>query len=357
VNVRLARPDDNEQLIHLARVAPMQGAMRIATDRSPDYFAYPALLGDDLEIWVWDDDGEILGCGLFYGRTERVGGETVRVLHMGDGRLAHRARSRGRVFRDFGLDFIHQRFEQGGYDAAHGEIIGDNKASLALIMVIGQRYRLRDVGPVHNYQLLPIKHLRVSGDHRLRRGEKDDLPALAEILDETYRGHTAAPVFDVEGLSASFSQHPSFGIGDMWVAERRGRVVACVGTWDQHSIRRYVVENLTPAPWLVATGLRLLGPLFSLPPAPHVGEPLRQSFMRFSGHLPGHEAALRDVVRRGRVQTFVIAGLHDADPQLACLEGIPKLSLSTRVFRWAEERNESAIGPEGNPVYFDPALS
>ena len=85
--------------------------------------------------------------------------------------------------------------------------------------------------------------------------------------------------------------------------------------------------------------------------------------MRFPGHLPGHEVGLRDAVRamlndvrRERVQTFVIAELHDADPLLACSQGIPKLTLDARVFRWAEEGKEFAIGPEGVPIYFDPAL-
>jgi hypothetical protein len=363
VNIRLAAAGDNEALIALARAAPMDGMMRIGTDRSPDYFAFPALLGDENEIWVGEDEEGILGCGLFAGRRERVGDRVVRVLHLCDGRLATRARSRGRMFAEFGLGFIQERFRAGGYEVMSGEMMGGNRASLALGSVMGDRFQGRDLGPARSYQLFPWRRYRPVDGYRMRQATAEDLPALAEVLEETYAGYVGAPLFDEETLAAELSRHPTFGIEQMSVAERDGRVVACLGNWDQHSIRRYVVERFSRLALAVVGGARLLRPLFPLPPMPRTGGVLRYSYFRLPGRLPGHDDGLRALVRselnalRGeRLQTLVMISFQDADPLTRCLDGIWKIDVPVHVFRWAEKGNEAAIGEEGSRVYLDASL-
>jgi hypothetical protein len=136
-----------------------------------------------------------------------------------------------------------------------------------------------------------------------------------------------------------------------------------VGNWDQHAVRRYVVERFS-RPALAVTGCaRLLRPLLRLPPVPRQGGALRYSFLRLAGHLPGHLDGLRAVVRHAvnavrdeQVQSFAMISFQDADPLTSCVDGISKLRLPIHVLRWAEKGNEEALGPKGARVYLDASL-
>src|SRR5574337_686354 len=85
LTVREARPEDDEALVALAAMCPMDGDISLCVDREPSFFALSELEGDPWRVGVVDGPGGTpIACMGVARRHLYLGGEPTYVAYIGD---------------------------------------------------------------------------------------------------------------------------------------------------------------------------------------------------------------------------------------------------------------------------------
>lgn len=331
-SIREATPDDNEQLIALARRCPIQGHLQFYSDRYPDFFALLRLQGDKFYSYVAEDkDGRITACAVFVERSVVWNGHLVKTLHFGDLRTDPSVR-RSRI----ALSFIKKYDEillNGDYHHGVAEFAAGSKTAVNAQKYLSKEIEVRYDGCVRMFQLIPLWTYRVSKRWQYRRARAEDLPSIIELLRDTYKDTPGSPPFSSEWMESALDQHPSFTIENLWVAtDTEGKVVASIGLWDQAPVRQVVATQFSKIAKFTVRFLAMTGLLWRLPPVPQEGRPLAYMIFRWPALKGDSEEALRSLmrhllnrVRRERKHQFVTAGFHENDRMLRLLRGFIKV--------------------------------
>jgi GNAT superfamily N-acetyltransferase len=337
--IREAALDDNERLIELIRRCPMRGQLQVYLDRYPDFFAMTRLQGDRSYIYVAEDvRGDLVGSVVLIERQEYWHGKLVKVLHIGDLRT-HPAWRGTRIAAKFVEIYRHKLLSEG-YHHGSAEIMEGNAAPVKAQRLLGDAIKVCYDGAIDLYQLLPLWNYRPSKQYRYRRAEPEDLPAIAALLSRSYESNPGAPAFTEEFLARSIEAHGSFGLQNIWLAENdAGEILACLGTWDQKSLRRTVAVRLSRFFRLVVRLLAWLGAIWKVPPVPVEGRPLRYLYLRWPACQPTAVSALRNLVRvvmrevrqQGEHQ-FVAVGFHEKDRLKQCLRAIIRVKTKVHLY-------------------------
>ena len=343
-HMRPAASEDNQALLDMVSSAPMPGAVRLYLERSPDFFAVPGLMPGETSTDIAESvDHVVTGVQTQTVCQRSWKGQPVKVLHWGDLRVVASRQSAGaaRALSVKGKE----RLLESGADMAMLEMLAGNEPVRRLARLMQEetepRNEIVSAGFYNIWQMVPLRQLRPAPAAGIRRATEADLPALADLLREFYKDYFAVPNFTPEFLRTIFGRHPSFGVGDMWVLERHGRLVACSGLWDQSSFRRLVVDEVNNLPQKV---LKALYPVLRFPlgtgaiPAP--GQPFRSRHLCFVACERGQERALRDLIRTQLAATrrqqdgthFLQIAFHEREPAAAALRGLFKLTTRTEIF-------------------------
>lgn len=363
MKLREAAPADNETLIELTRQTPMIGAVTAYVDRAPDFFALTKLQGERHRLWIAEENAEPLGCVCGVSRTVRYRGRKVRQLYGCDLKVHPRARGK-KAGKILARHYLTHALENSEFDMAEVEVIAGNDRSLNVASWMGEELCPSvHAGMAHIYQVLPYRRYRVDSAFDIRPASADDVPAIANLLHETYEDYASSPLFDEGHLERALDQGHGFGIDCLRVAEHRGRIVAAAAFWDQFDMRRTVVQKVTAQTAALLAGLRVIGPLVGLPSPPRKGRPLRHLFLRFPAAHKEHLDALRSLVhaelnamkKRGLHQ-FLWASFHQADPLSRCVEKTWKTKISTNIFHFATSDETTLFEDASHPSYVDFAL-
>lgn len=356
--LRLAKPEDNERLIDLARRCPMKGQLEMYMDRHPDFFATNRVQGEEASIYVAEsEDGRIVGCAAFTERLERRGDKPIKVLHFGDLR-SDPALRRGKIAASM-VGVYKQLLANGGYDHGVVEILEGNGAARSLNKIMTDHFIVSEEGHMDFYQLVPFRSYRISKKWHYRPAEKSDLPQLVQLFATNYGNAPGAPHFTLDWLEKELTLDPSFQLDHIWVAaDENNKAVAMMGLWDQSSFRRTVATKFTRGIKGVVRILAAVGLLWKLPPLPREGQALRFAYGRWPLAEKDQVEALASLIRfvlnhvhRDRKHQFLSIGFHENDPLSQALEGITKVQEKIEIFtHWAkdsEEYKDVKSKPEG----------
>lgn len=330
-HVRLATKDDNDALLRLMREVPMSGAVALAQDRAPDFFASNRLHESALVetgIAIDEASGEAVGCGTyvmrdawwFDGARRRVGYLSdlrVRPSHRGArivptwGKGAfERARDRNAT-EVFVTSFVAKNWQMQGVAARQGE------QPVSLRMTPYSMLNVQVAGP------LP----RVRGD--IRRAQPADLDELARFLAEGQRTRAFGYVIDRKLIETRLATWHGLRIEDFRLAfDRRGAIVGCCAPWEATRVRRTIVEGWRGGLAAYRAAFNAAAPLLRAERLPGRGEPLRfatLSHLEVAGDDP---AVLRDLVAscladaRERRLHFLGAMVVDGSPLERAFRGL-----------------------------------
>ena len=212
------------------------------------------------------------------------------------------------------------------------------------------------------FPILPLRVPRGLDIHPAGPGDRDELVAL---LDRFHRRYELAPVFEDGGFEEVLGRSPGMELGDYLLAHRRGRLVAALGVWDQHDVKRTRVLGMPRRLRAFTTAVRGGARVLPLPRLPAVGETLDFRYARHAAHEPGHERALRALVRsavnavRRRGEHFLLFTCAQGDPIVSVLRRIPRSSYRYRVVAGANRPEAEVILDRlcGALIYDDAALS
>jgi hypothetical protein len=280
VRFDLATPADDAEIRRLLRENPTPGRVGVSLEREPDAALAAKVEGDVHHTIVAraPGDGRLIAMGSVSVREGYVNGEPTRVGYLGQLRLDRGVRPRASVVLA-GFRRLRELHESLGVKLYLTSIATDNQPARRLLeRGLTGMPTYRPVGTLVTSLFPP----QVLPKPRPRRGAEatkdqgiwvDRVPDVLACLDRNGRRFQFAPVWrDADLIERIQSEDPNEL--ELQAITRGGRVIGCIGTWDQSAYKQAVVRSYAPrlARWRGA--INLFGRPFGVPHLPPVGSPL-----------------------------------------------------------------------------------
>jgi predicted N-acetyltransferase YhbS len=344
----------------------MVGSISAYTDRSPDFFKFSQSQGDDYATFIAEKEGVVVGCISCITSTVRIDGQIIKRLYMGDLKVAPEA-GRMNLAKKLSSLPLKMALDDKSYGLVDLDIIENNQRALKLPSWIDREVcNLKGTGILSTYQLMPFRNYPKTKGYSVRPARSEDVPAMAQILHETYKNYDCSPLFDEGALEKELKRTSSFNIESFRVAERNGVVVACAAFWDQSDIRKTVVTTYSLKVKITLSLLSFLKLFLAIPTLPNPGQALEYLYFRFPGCLPGEQEAIRAILhaecnnlRFAKKYHFIWAGFHENDPLLDTISNIWKIKFNIKTFHFdprTEPKNQTIKTNTNRLVYTDLAL-
>jgi hypothetical protein len=341
---RLAGHQDDAALRRLLASVPMPGAITVAFEREPDYFAAMRMSGREWQVLVAEDagTGELAGVFCRSIQDRFVNGAPARVAYWGNLRIA-RAYQRS--------VFLSRAFEFGegvyGNDPVDGNVavIADENPLARKIFTERRRRRFPPLEPVCRILTFAVtlgrrwdrRHVRArttaSAGFDLVCGSDVGLSKIVEFLRGRGASRQLFPVYD-----EAYFVECGYGPEGFIVALRNGSIAGVAGLWDQSGCKQTVVRSYHGMLRLARPYYNLLAPLGGYPRLPGAGEHIRSAYLSFiameEGAPEAFAAILDEACRRACARGFayLMLGLSETDPLAAIPRGLPHIPYTATLF-------------------------
>lgn len=326
VTIREAVAADHAALERLFSETSMAGAIRIGSDRSPDFFAVSRVQATEPCVWgAFASDGRAVGVFSAGERLVHLDGVNVPMRYLSDLRIHPDWRNGTVLSRGF-RSLREKVFSEGEW--AQTLVLEGNTPALEILC--SGRMGLPRYHPAGRYVNWLLPQQAISRfDFPVRNACAADLPAMQRLLDSFSRRRSFSAAVDLNKLGGSFLNR--LGIEDFLVAEDAGEICGMMAIWDQGKFQRLRVDGYSPAMlaarplWNLAArmsgGLRL--------PTPGSAIPIRKATMlACADDDPSILKSLLSVALSSGNGALLSVGLSEKDPLAAELSG-----LKGRIFR------------------------
>jgi ribosomal protein S18 acetylase RimI-like enzyme len=358
--IRIAKPEDNEALVALARRCPMHGVLTLYVDRAPDFFFLNRLQGEEWRVYVAEKDGVVVGSISVAYRQAFVSGVRTRIAYLSDIKIPSDQRGSTVAFR-----LIRELYEQERSNAPEFFVCSALKGNEAVFDLFRGRAGLpylEAVGDVSVVNLVPMKRPRSEVHPKFRSAVEYDIPSLVVFLNRFHRGYNFAPAFTPESFRAMIRDSTGCSIGNYVLAEDGEGIVAAVAYWDQSSSKSVVVLKHSALTGSIVNLSKLLHPLRIIPRLPDSGENLKVLQLRHLAYRSGGAnealAAVRYVCAKAAQERYHIVqtSLPAGDDLKKILPGGIKVQVPLRVFCGTLANRELLESLKQRPIYEDVAL-
>lgn len=257
-SLRLARPEDNEQILALLAAAPMHaGRLALRYDRSPDWFAHLRGHGRVAAAFVFlYPDGRIGGIAALCPRPGFLQGERVTCAYACELRVApDYPKDLRRAWHAFYAEVMARAHELDELDRAtglYGAILAGNERASASLTRPDSLVRYTHLA---DYRTLTIYAGRLVNRAGLWRAEHDrrhdevawctpaDRAELETFLAAEHRRKLFGYDFPAE-LEFRLATWDGLHLADFILVRRQGVLVGCAAPWLSSKSRRLVLERL-----------------------------------------------------------------------------------------------------------------
>jgi len=326
LEIRLARPEDDEELRRILRENPISGDISLTFEREPNYFVAARVEASDHQIIVAKDldTRRIVGMGARSIRPLYVNGRVVQLGYL----------SQFRVDQNY-------RYVREGYKEAWGlfnELHQDGKSPYYYTSIIednlpARRFLTRGLPgmPVYNeyarmhtlalYSLKRKNDITPMAGLKIERGNEVNQSAIFDCLQRNQSRYQFTPQWN-GSLLFHPSHTPGLTPGNFIVASRRETVVGCAALWDQGGFKQTVVSGYSNRViyfrWLINIGARVFG----RPILPSVNTKIKHAYLSHLAvdqddqdiYLPLLRTVFNQAVHHGH--SYLMLGLCDHHPLL-----------------------------------------
>lgn len=350
VTIREALAADHAALERLFSETSMAGAIRIGSDRSPDFFAASRVQATSPCVWgAFAADGRAAGVFSAGQRRVHLGGVKVPMRYLSDLRIHPAWRSGTLLARGF-RSLREKVFSEGEW--AQTLVLEGNAQALEVLR--SGRMGLPQYHPAGRYVnwLLPQQPISRFA-FPVRAACTDDLPAMQALLDDFSSRRSFSAAVDLGKLGGAFLN--GLAIGDFLVAEDAGEICGMMAIWDQDSFQRLRVDGYSPAMAAIRPVWNLAARIRGGATLPRPGSPIPIRKTSMLACADDDPSILRSLLSAALVSGnggLLSVGLSEKDPLTAALSG-----LKGRIFRG----RHFLVGWEGEPPEwrepfgFDPA--
>jgi hypothetical protein len=309
-----ATPDDDAEIRGLLGRVPMDGAVRMGFTREPSYFAYPDPAGTDERTLLARLNGRLVCLGSLSEREVWFDGKITRVGYLAGLRMEADVRGAPRILREGYRRFAGHARESAA-EIWFTSIASDNPRARRVLEShrLGLPWYSR-IGELET-RVYPVRARTVPPDEAVTPDDAVELDAF--LNEEAGRGQLAL-TWDTHRWNAL--ARDGFGLDQVRVIRRSGRIVAAAGLWDQSKWKQVMIHGY--APWMkqVRNCYNLWSSLRGRPALPAAGcrLPLAHVFPFAiapgeESALPGLWAAVEALAREARVE-WITLGADAADP-------------------------------------------
>ena len=190
VDIREADEADNEGLLSLTRITPMDGAISLRIDREPDFFALLRLRGKS-KVFVAARGRQIIGCISVALRTAYISGVPETIAYIGDMKV-HPSFTGSRVAARL-IKALEADMRVAGIDTGFCVAADGNHRVMPLLEGRLGMPRWVPLGRFLVSGLVPSPFKRYTKRYLIGAAEPADLPAIATLLDRFHRSRQFAP--------------------------------------------------------------------------------------------------------------------------------------------------------------------
>jgi len=361
VAIRSASQPDNWALCRLASDAPMRAAVSIAVDRTPDFFALNALLGDPWEVLLATSDHRVVGCVAWGLRSAMINGRPVRAGYCGD--LKVHPESQGRGIATMLCLAAREAM------ARHQQDMPVLLTTIAGNRVVERMAQSDRAGPLYSLSTIALaavpfvqpRRIPADGGARCGPARERDRDEMVDLWNAAAVARQFNPIHSAESLMADMERAPGLELEScLVVRDRRDRLVAWGAFWDQTALKRVRVLRYTNGMRAARLVLNGLASLMGSGPLPAPGGVLRvlnayQLCARDSGDLA---LLLRQAYHRYRSAGYshISVALDRRDPWRAALNQFWTLDTDLRAYLTTPNRDAPPAQLDARPVRFEPAL-
>lgn len=337
-----ATADDDAELRFLLRDIQMDGHIRMAFTREPNYFEAAQVEGDSVDVVVSRDtaSGRIIGFGSRAEKRCYLNGQPGRIGYLSGLRCAEKYR-RG-TFLGRGFRFLKQQHQAGKVEFYLTSIVEDNHVARS-VLTSGKAGlpTYKDFGRFYTLSIRPQKMVLMSRltDLQVRRAQPNDASRIAEFLHRNGRMRQFFPAYKYRHFDEENGLLKKMLLSDVYLATRNGRLVGTLGLWDQKSFKQCRIVDYSP-------GLKTMRPLINTaaricrrPELPRPGSTLNYLTMALvcveKDDCNIFEALFAQALCDARtVQNLhsVMVGLHEKDPFLPIAKRLPHLQYLSRIY-------------------------
>ena len=338
----LATPDDDADLRCVLAATPMEGRIAIAFRREPSWFAGSVVDGRFRQVVACRnlETGRIIGFGCRSVREVYLNGQPASVGYLSGLRVLPEHRNLGLVARGYAtLRALHA---DGRVPFYLTTIAAGNETALK-ILTSGRAGlpTYHSEGAYHTVAVpLPRRPraARACPGVSVRPARADDLPAVLSFLAAAGPRRQFFPHLRANDFLSSEGMMRGLSLDHLLLAERGGRLVGTLAGWDQHAYRQSVVHAYRG-------GLRWARPLYNAwawclgrPGLPRPGGAFRYltgALLVVADDDPNLGSALLEAMRNraaGGPWTYLLVGLHEADPLLPLVQRDQAACYTTHLF-------------------------
>jgi hypothetical protein len=364
VALRLARPEDDEDIRHLLANSPVPGRVELTFEHEPSYFLGCQTMGPFTQVIVGrhEPTDELAGIACRATRLRFVNGRAEEVGYLTHLRVD--PRFRGRWLVSHGYRFmreLHADGRVGGYIT----IIGEENAQAMGILVSRRRGHIplyREVARLASMAFVIRGPKRViASSYEIRRGSETELGEIVACLRQHGSAKQFFPVYSEEDFCRDSKLTLGFRVGDFFIACRGREVVGVVGLWDRSDTKQAVVQGysglLRWARPAANVGARLVG----AQPLPAPGERLSMAYASFICVADNEPELFRVLLRQAynlaaeRGYAYLIVDLAEHDPLLGVAGRYAHLTYQRRLYTVSWDDGEFHRRLDGRVPYVETA--
>ena len=250
--IKKAEQVDNVDLCEVVAKTPMEGSIRLAQDRRPNYFHGAAVQCEQPEIYVSRRPRRSGLAGIFAAGWRRVyiNGQIQPLRYLSDLRIA--PDRRGSTLLAHGFRFLRNEILTEG-KFAQTLVISENEQALSLLT--SHRQGLPQYFPCGQYAYSLISLLRPhldAGPLQVRSATIRDIPAMQAFFNREAPRKQFFPAYDFTELGSS-SYYRDATLENIFLAFEDNALVGILGAWDQSNYKKTQILDYQG-------GLRLLRP-------------------------------------------------------------------------------------------------
>jgi GNAT superfamily N-acetyltransferase len=334
MHIRLADRSDNDQLLKLISVTPMDGEISIRIDRHPDFFKLLDWRGHSY-VLVAEEDCRIVGCISAAQVLVHVDGKQESVYYLGDLKVHpdyQRTGLAGRLVKSMHRHLLALDAELLIWTAAYG-----NKSILPFFDGRAGLPKVNALGIFKVYQILPSRRQGRSSTYVVQ--EEHEQKDLYRLYNDKYRSYQFGPIFKLGSLQEA--QH--------WVARSGNQLQAAISLVDVGNAKQNVLIRLRLVLRILFSFLRFLRYILPIVSVPEMNKPVRILYVKALACREGYEEALDLLIQTSRKVAFeknyhfLAIGVHENDRLEQWLARYPKFTFNSMGFVVSLKRGNDEI--------------
>lgn len=329
MRIREALPEDNNELQELQAKCPQGTTLIVSTVNTPDFFARVKAY-ESYKVIVACEGGRIVGSHAWAIRHGFVNGQLNRIGYSFQTFISPTHRKKG--LAKLLLQYMEDQLIRNGAILVYGLIIERNLPSIKLAESLGFQLHRTLVMP----GLAVYKEMEVPSKGQIRSMVREDLDAVAKLLNETWQGYDFFEPASAEGLAKFIIRTPGYSFDSLLILEGQGEIQSCLGFWDWRQIMKITVIECSLKMGALRLLLDFVRNFRPMPRGIRKGDTLKQMMLTpIAFKDPSHITALlrhmnNDALKRGIEQIFCVCERNH--PLLRSMKGFIQIGTAIHLY-------------------------